>query len=209
MKKITSMTADEVRDLLFSEYNWDVEKMALDNGLTIHEVTVLLQCGGDNAEKKAEAVRATFDVAFNPMTSIELFVADPHNLTEDEIRRIVDLAAINMKTYAGEKFSTENLQFIRTYSVDGKEEKKPMLVFGNTHDIGIDPEILFELAIIAYKDMYALNNDHAEVRESIFDRAAELTERYKNTDWDSNDFWETMEKDADILVDEWKKSYIK
>lgn len=66
-------------------------------------------------------MKASFDVMFCPMTNVEIEVADPRNLTEDEVALLIDTAALKMRSMPEEYIIPDNAETICLYSVDGKE----------------------------------------------------------------------------------------
>lgn len=194
------MTAEEIRATLANDYNFDVEAMAKDHRLPVATVTHLLQKGGAalREEKKPTGQEATYDVAFAPMVNVRIRVEDPLNPTEAEQEEILRLAKQAVADNFDEKLGAENASLIRLWSVGGKEVPRHY-VFGNP-GYDIDPEIVLELSQLLYPDLYKEEQDGIEVSHLIRDLARELTEKYKNTDWEEGDFWLTMEQEADDFL---------
>ena len=194
------MTADEVRASLAKDYNYDVEAMATDHRLPVATVTLLLQKGGAalGNKEKPSGQQASYDVAFAPMVNVRIRVEDPLNPTEAEQEEILRLAKQAVADSFDEKLGAENASLIRLYSVGGKEVPQHY-VFGNpAYDI--DPEIVLELSQLLYPELYKEEQDGIEVSHLIRDLARELTEKYKNTVWEEDDFWLTMEQEADNFL---------
>ena len=184
------MSPDEIRDLLANEYNWDIEEMARDHRMTVHDITGLLQCGGEGWQKKNAPQapvkpRASYDVAFAPMVNVQFTPEDPCNLTEKEIDEVISLAVMSVADDFGEKISAENLSMIRLYKVDGDEPgtERNHYIVGNPEYNPIDPEILVEVTKNLYEKLRSEDDDDILVSHTLIQFARKLTEKYKNTDW--------------------------
>lgn len=66
----------------------------------------------------------------------------------------------------------------------------------------IDPEILLELTALCYKELYRTLENGVQVSSLLREKAAEITARHQHTDWDEEDFWLTLEAEADALLAE-------
>lgn len=210
MKRLSLMSPDEIRDLLAEQYLWDVENMANDHRISIHELTGLLQCGGDawrkkNAAPEPEQLKsASFDVVFSPMVNVRACVKDPRNLTEAEQDRLIELARNAVSEQFNEIISCENLSMIRLYDEEGKEEPQYHYIVGEPEYDAIDPEILVEVTNNIYEHVYHVEEDGVVVSRMIVDFARKLTVKYRNTDWldGEHDFWLTMEEECDRFLKE-------
>lgn len=195
------MSADEIRDLLANEYNWDVEEMARDHRMTVHDITGLLQCGGsagkEEALEKKKTTKASYDVIFTPMVNVEVEVMDPENPTELEFDAIAREAFRKVCENADEKLSAENISVVRLYR---EPNGRNHFVFGCPDYSHIDPEILLELTHLTYQKLYEMLQNGVEVSHLIRNAARELTEKHKNTDWQETDFWLTMEVEATLFL---------
>lgn len=66
----------------------------------------------------------------------------------------------------------------------------------------IDPEILLELTALCYKELYRTLENGVQVSCLLREKAAEITARHQHTDWDEEDFWLTLEEEAESLLAE-------
>ena len=197
------MSPDEIRDLLADEYNWDIEEMARDHRITVHDITGLLQCGGEGWQKKNAPQapvkpRASYNVAFAPMVNVQFTPEDPCNLTEKEMDEVISLAVISVADNFGEKISAENLSMIRLYKMDGDEPGTERNHYIFTTESAPDPQILVEVTDNLYKMLYDENQDFNLTSQTIIEFARNLTEKYRNTDWrdEEHDFWFTIEQEC-------------
>ena len=203
------MSPDEIRDLLANEYNWDIEEMARDHRMTVHDITGLLQCGGEGWQKKNASQapvnpRASYDVAFTPMVNVEFTPQDPCNLTEKEMDEVISLAVMSVADNFGENISAENLSMIRLYKVDSDEPgtERNHYIVGNPEYDPIDPEILVEVTKNLYECLYDENPDGILTSHTLIELARKLTEKYRHTDWrdGEHDFWITMEEETEAFL---------
>ena len=119
VKKLSEMSAREVRDLLAEKYAWDLEALARDHRIGLQEAAALLRNGGGELEKTPDTPAvASYDVLFVPMVNVKVAVANPENPTETEIESIIDAAVEEVAKQFYEKVNTENLQFVRLYQKD-------------------------------------------------------------------------------------------
>lgn len=205
--KHTGFSKETIREILTNIYCWDIEQMAKNYGLTIHELKNALQNGytPENGNGTPKTL-ATYDVLFTPMVNVEAHVADPENPTEEEMDAILVKAYQALCDNAEEKLSAENVSMIRLYRVKGDKEwtQRDHYIFGSP-EFNIDPEILVELTQLTYETLYHLWNNGVEVSRTIRKHAAELTAKYVNTDWhNGKDFWLTMETEADKIISLYK-----
>lgn len=126
MKPISERSPQEIRQELQEEFAGDVAAMAENYARTVPEMEDLLENGGITYRKEHPSaedglVDATFDVCFNPMTNIRCKVKDPNNLTEEETETIIEKAIFSIRENIPEKISAENVEFIRPYTINGKE----------------------------------------------------------------------------------------
>lgn len=126
MKPISERSPQEIRQELQEEFAGDVAAMAENYARTVPEMEDLLENGGVTFRKELPSaedglVDATFDVCFNPITNVKCKVKDPHNLTEEETEAIIKKAIFSIRENLPEKISAENVEFIRPYTIKGKE----------------------------------------------------------------------------------------
>lgn len=126
VKKLSEMSALEVRDLLAEKYAWDLEALAGDHRLGLQEAAALLRNGGGELAKTQDTPAvASYDVLFVPMVNVKVSVANPENPTETETEAIIDAAVEEVAKQFYEKVSTENLQFVRLYKKDATKPDAP------------------------------------------------------------------------------------
>lgn len=58
---------------------------------------------------------SSFDVCFCPMVNVKFPVKDPHNLTEEEEEKIIDLAIAKVGNLFNDVITGENLESIKLY----------------------------------------------------------------------------------------------
>jgi len=197
MKDLKPMTAEKARKLLENEYNWDVLKMAAELCISVRELSNTLQRG--DASKAEHRLKAHYDVCFTPMVSVEIATGNPESPTEEEIDKIIEAAAEKLKSDIGDKISLENVEFIRTYDPDGDGSQNRKYICGNENTV--DPEILFEMAVHTYPELYpGIIGEHSVTFAQIYELAKTLTEKYKNTDWSQEDFRDTMDTEAAAFI---------
>ena len=207
LKGISLRSPEEIRQELINEWGWNIKNMANNYKRSTDEMLTLLQNGGEEYQKNQgrkksnELVKATYDVTFSPITNVEVEVANPSKPTEAEMETIISRAIEKIMANPDDYINEENLQFVRPYSINGKPVDKPKPLEPES----VDPEILVELTMLAYKELYAIHNDGVWVSTTIQERAWKLTKKYWNTDWDEKDFWLTMEEEAEALVEAKRK----
>lgn len=207
LKGISLRSPEEIRQELMNEWNWNIKDMARNYKRSTDEMLVLLQSGGEEYQKNQgqkksnELVKATYDVTFCPMTNVEVEVANPSKPTETEMETIISQAIEKIMANPDDYITEENLQFVKPYSINGKPHDNPKPL----EPEGVDPEILVELTMLTYKELYAIHNDGVWVSTTIQERAWKVTKKYWNTDWNEKDFWLTMEEEAETLLAEERK----
>ena len=206
MKYIScNMSADMVRSILENVYHWDLEKMSVQEEITVAELSDLLQNGNEKKESVPSGKhKVSYDLLFSLMAgNLEMEVTDPHELSDEQLEKLIQKAAEQIVKRIMNGELGENLTFARTYMVDGKEDV-PFYLNGQQEFPGYDPQIVIEITQMCYPRLYSKYNDGALVAGIIGTFCAELTEKYKNTDWQDgeNDFWLTMEEEADNLLAE-------
>ena len=207
LKGISLRSPEEIRQELVNEWNWNIKNMARNYKRSTDEMLTLLQNGGEkyqknHGQKKSnELIKATYDVAFCPITNVEVEVANPSKPTETEMETIISQAIEKIMANPDDYINEENLQSVTPYSINGKPVDKPKPLEPKS----VDPEILVELTMLAYKELYAINNDGVWVSTTIQKCAWKLTKKYWNTDWDEKDFWLTMEEEAKAFVEEQRR----
>lgn len=126
MKKLSEMSAPEVRDLLAEQYAWDIEAMARDHRLSLQEVAALVRNGdGEMTKTRDVPAVASYDVLFVPMANVRVPVADPEHPTETETEAIIGAAVEEIAKQFYDKVNAENLQFIRLYRKDVTKPDTP------------------------------------------------------------------------------------
>lgn len=197
MKDFKPMTAEKARDLLKNKYNWDVLKMATELCISIPRLTSILQCG--NPDVTEHGLKTSYDVCFTPVVNVERVTKNPETPTKEEINEIIKDAIIKVKSDIDDKISARNIEFIRTYCPCGSGSKSRTYIYGNENTV--DPEILFELTINTYRELYpGIVSEHAVAFGQIYEHARTLTEKYKNTDWSQEDFWDAMDTEAAAIL---------
>lgn len=202
LKGISLRSPEEIRQELINEWGWNIKDMARNYKRSTDEMLALLQNGGEEYQKNQdqknsnELVKATYDVAFCPMTNVEVEVANPIKPTEAEMETIISKAIEKIMTNPDDYINEENLQSVTPYSVNGKPVDNPKPLEPES----VDPEILVELTALTYKELYDLHNNGVMVFNVIHHQAELLTKKYWDTDWDEKDFWLTMEEEADALL---------
>lgn len=213
MKGISLRSPEEIRRELQEEFNWDIEEMARNYSRSVPDMLRLIRCGGDKWKgntniQKDTRIRASYDVMFSPMVNVKVEVKDPENPTDEEYEAIVEKAFREVCDNAGEKLSSENVSMVCLYDVDGDPDgtRRDHYVTGGPEYEPIDPEILLELTQLTYGKLYEKNPDGVDVSSAIRSRARQLTEKYKNTDWNNegHDFWLTMEQESEDFLKEYE-----
>lgn len=207
LKGISLRSPKEIRQELMNEWNWNIKDMARNYKRSTDEMLALLQSGGEEYQKNQglknpnKLVKATYDVTFCPMTNVEVEVANPSKPTEAEMETIVSQAIEKIMANPDDYITEEKLRFVKPCSINGKPVDKPKPLKPQ----GMDLEILVEITMLTYKELYAIWNDGVWVSNTIQIYAWRLTEKYWNTDWDEKDFWLTMEEEAEALVEAKRK----
>lgn len=207
LKGISLRSPEEIRQELINEWGWNIKDMARNYKRSTDEMLALLQNGGEEYQKNQsrknpnELVKATYDVTFSPMTNVEVEVANPSKPTEAEMATIISQAIEKIMANPDDYINEENLRSVKPYSISGKplDNPKPL------EPESVDPEILVELTMLAYKELYAIHNDGVWVSTTIQERAWKLTKKYWDTDWNEKDFWLTMEEEAKAFVEEQRR----
>lgn len=207
LKGISLRSPEEIRQELINEWGWNIKNMAHNYKRSTDEMLALLQNGGEEYQKNQgrknpnELVKATYDVTFCPMANVEVKVANPAKPTDAEMETIINQAIEKIMANPDDYITEEKLRFVKPYSINGKPVDKPKPLKPQ----GMDLEILVELTMLTYKELYAIYNNGVWVSNTIQIYAWRLTEKYWNTDWDEKDFWLTMEEEAKAFVEEQRR----
>lgn len=207
LKGISLRSPEEIRQELINEWNWNIKDMACNYNRSTDEMLALLQNGGEayqknqGRKKSNELVKAAYDVNFGSTTNVEVKVTNPAKPTEAEMETIISQAIEKIMANPDDYINKENLRFVKPYSINGKPVNKPKPL----KPIGMDLEILVELTMLTYNELYALFSDGVWVNNTIQIHAWRLTMKYWNTDWDEKDFWLTMEEEAKAFVEEQRR----
>lgn len=160
------------------------------------ELTAALQ-----AHKGAYTFMNDKDGMLGPIIKNDTCISSIRLDNDGKIRVFVARESVPVEKRIETEFNYENLDLTTIdYLLSMIPETVEVKDVTTTPCEDIDPEILLELTAATYHVLYPLGIKGVELSSELRTRAAALTQKYADTNWEEKDFWLTMDDESDQFL---------